>query len=80
MDSFGNRISKFLAPHDADSDLDADLEGDQDETPLSLHDMRYLDPATARWISEEPIAFAGDGPLTPYVGEAGENGSGVADP
>lgn len=83
-----NRISKFLAQCDEhcetldDMERFADAERD-DESGLHFHDRRCYDPTTRECISTEPIAFAGDGPVTPYVGEASDpkgecdNGGGV---
>jgi RHS repeat-associated protein len=67
MDQF-NRISRFFT---RDEDETFDVKRDE-ESGLHLHDMRYFDPLTTTWISEEPIAFAGDEPkVTRYVGGGG---------
>jgi RHS repeat-associated protein len=73
MDNSGNRINRFRAVTEEIETFDdiepfASAERDE-ESGLQLHDRRYFDPTAQQWISEEPIAFAGDGPLTPYVGD-----------
>jgi RHS repeat-associated protein len=45
-----------------------------DATGLQLHGARWYDPATARWLSEDPIAFDGGDPnLYRYVGNSALN-------
>jgi RHS repeat-associated protein len=45
-----------------------------DATGLQLHGARWYDPATARWLSEDPIAFdGGDANLYRYVGNSAPN-------
>ncbi len=46
-----------------------------DDTDLQNHLHRWYDPATAKWLSEDPIGFeAGDANLTRWVGNAGTTG------
>jgi RHS repeat-associated protein len=43
-------------------------------TDLQLHGARWYDPATARWLSEDPIAFDGGDPnLYRYAGNSAPN-------
>jgi RHS repeat-associated protein len=45
-----------------------------EETGLQFHRARYYDPATARWLSEDPIGFiAGDINLSRYVANNAPN-------
>jgi RHS repeat-associated protein len=43
------------------------------ETGLGYHRARYLDHATGRWLSEDPIGFAADVNLYRYVGNSPTN-------
>ena len=68
-DSFGN----LTAETDTDVDLSFTYTGKflDDQTGYSLHWNRWLDPATGKWLSEDPIGFAGgDANLGRYVGNA----------
>ncbi len=45
-----------------------------EETGMQLHDRRFFDPATGRWIKEDPIGFsAGDTNLARMVGNGPTN-------
>jgi len=45
-----------------------------DETGLRYHRARYYDSNVGRWISEDPIGFAGrDGNLSRYIGNSSTN-------
>jgi RHS repeat-associated protein len=69
FDSFGNLVDETNPAVDI---LFAFTGRDRDEeTGLQYHRARYYDPTLGRWLSEDPIGFAGDPwNLYRYVGNA----------
>lgn len=73
-DSYGNIIAQS---HPENADRFAWAGGERDAgTGMQIHLHRWYDPATGRWISQDPLGFAaGDRNLDRYVGNGPTNGA-----
>lgn len=71
-DAYGNVVSETAAAVDFIYGFTG-RERDE-ESGLNFHRARYLDPATGKWLSHDPIGFAaGDANLYRYVGNGPMN-------
>ncbi|MFC4632172.1 RHS repeat-associated core domain-containing protein [Promicromonospora alba] len=71
MDTYGREVPRIAPRRGTQGARRNDQEGRQDDgTGLTYHRSRYYQPATGRFISEDPIGFAGGSNLYTYGANA----------